>query len=146
LKETLPELRIEERSVSETKIPEPAQITVLLIEDEEDIRRLVSFALERSNFRVLQAKDADEAQDVWQKENSTINLAIVDILIPGMSGLDVVTQFRQTRPDLKIIFASGNVRESVIKTAHVVRGAKFIMKPYSIKSLMELIRTTIESM
>src|SRR5690242_8212258 len=104
--------------------------TILIVEDETDLRALVSMALTKAGFRVLQAADAIQAFLVWKQERANIHLLIADIMMPGMTGPEVALEFRAERPDLPIIFMSGNVRESVQETSHTVRAAKFILKPF----------------
>ena len=121
----------------------PSAASILLLEDEEHLRQMTAALLERSGFLVLQASDALEAADLWKTERNSINVLIADILVPSGSGPEVAVAFRQHKPALRVIFTSGNDRRVLLETEQMVRGAKFIRKPYTAKSLLDLIRAEL---
>jgi len=118
--------------------------SILMVEDEEHLRQLTAAVLERAGFNVLQACDANEAAEIWQRDQLTINVLVADILIPGRTGADLAVEFRKTRPTLKVIFISGSDRKTLVETEQMVRGAKFLRKPYSVKNLIEIVREELE--
>jgi len=128
---------------TETEPSETGQRTIFLIEDEVPILDLSTVMLMRAGFRVLKAANATEAALVWQKEGTSVDLLISDISIPGRSGPEMAREFRTSRPGLKIIFASGNTRDSVSDSAQFFKGAKFLLKPFSMKSLLDLARAEL---
>src|SRR5688572_30079566 len=105
--------------------------TILMVEDEEHLRQMTAAILERAGFNVFQASDAIEAAEIWHNEQASINLLFADVLLPGLSGPEIAQEFLRTRPDLKVIFASGNDREAALETAHLIKGANFLRKPYT---------------
>lgn len=113
--------------------------TILLVEDEEPIRDLMLAALRRSGYRVLAAENGTDASALWEEERASIDLLLADILVPGLSGSDLALLFRSTRPDLKIIFMSGNPKEAVFETAHLVKGSRFLLKPFPIAKLLTIV-------
>ena len=121
----------------------PPLPSILLLEDEEHLRQMTAAVLERSGFTVLQACDAIEAADLWKSERESIDVLIADILVPSGSGLEVAVAFRQHKPALRVIFTSGNDRRVLLETQQMVRGAKFIRKPYTAKSLLDLVRSEL---
>src|SRR5688500_18870804 len=80
--------------------------TILVVEDEHDMRALLAFLLEKEGFHVVEAADAIEADRQWMR-HPKIDLAIIDIWLPGMSGIDFAALLRFRRSDVKIIFISG---------------------------------------
>src|SRR5688500_14775792 len=82
--------------------------TVLVVEDEEIVRQIVALVLEKEGFRVLQASSFDQAEPIWSAEKDSIDLLLTDIGLPGVSGLDLVREFKGERPTLRIIVSSGN--------------------------------------
>jgi CheY-like chemotaxis protein len=117
--------------------------TILLVEDERDIRSLVSMMLSKAGYRILEAADGGEAISLWQEHGAQIDLIITDLLLPHRTGEELAVEFRASRPDLKVIFVSGNLRESVLDTAHLVRNSKFLLKPFSPGRLLEIVRSSI---
>lgn len=119
--------------------------TILLVEDDEPIRQLAAAMLERNGFQVFQASDAREAAEIWEKHKQSIDLLLADIVVPGWSGPEIAQELLRTRPDLKVIFASGYYDdESVAKTAKLIKGAKFLRKPYVMKKLLDMVRAVLD--
>lgn len=117
--------------------------SILMVEDEEHLRQLTATVLERAGFNVLQASDASEASEIWQRDQASINLLVADILVPGKTGAELAVEFRKTHPMLKVIFISGSDRKTLVETEMMVRGAKFLRKPYSAGNLIDLVRTEL---
>lgn len=116
--------------------------TILMIEDDEHVRQLAAGVLEQAGFQVLQAADANEAAEIWVQKSKTIDVLLTDVSMPGWSGPEIARELLTTRPDLKIIFTSGYDYQSVAETAKLAHGAKFIAKPYSVKRLLETVRSS----
>ena len=119
--------------------------SILMIDDNEHLRQFSAAILERAGHTVIQAGDASEAAEIWLKDRATISLLIADILLPGLSGPEIALEFRSEKPDLKIIFTSGNHQETVRETTHLVRGARFLPKPYSAKLMLDTVLAILES-
>ena len=115
-----------------------------MVEDEEHLRQFTAAILERAGFSVLQACDANEAVEIWQRERSSIDLLLADILIPGLSGPEIAREFLRSRPDLKVIFTSGNDQDVVLETAYLVKGATFLQKPYTTAALVHAVRSAFD--
>jgi two-component system cell cycle sensor histidine kinase/response regulator CckA len=116
-----------------------ADRTILIIEDQEHLRQMTAAVLEREGFNVLQAGDANEAAEIWERDKFSIDLLFADILIPGLSGPEIAREFLISRPDLKIVFSSGNTRSAVLETAQLIQGATFVRKPYPIGTLISAV-------
>ena len=119
--------------------------TILMVEDDEHVRQLAAAVLERDGFEVLQAGDAREAAEIWFQHNQRIDLLLTDVVMRGWTGPDIARELLATRPDLKIIFTSGYDQQGASQTANIVNDAKFISKPYSVKSLLEIVRGCFDS-
>ena len=117
--------------------------SILMVEDEEHIRQLSAAVLERAGFHVIQACDAEEALDIWKRDQLSIDMLVADILVPGRTGAEIAVEFRKSQPTLKVIFISGSERKTLVETSQMVRGAKFLRKPFSAKMLVDLVRTEL---
>ena len=119
--------------------------SVLIIEGDEHLRQLTSAMLEREGFLVFQANDASEAAEVWQQEQSEIDLLIADITSAGLGGPEMARTFRQARPDLKILFTSGTERGFNIEIGALLRGARFVRRPFGPNAILDLVRAELRA-
>ena len=136
---------VEERIVSAPAIDLPTgEGTVLVIEDEEPLVELFRQILERLGYRVLQARNGDEAVEIAKTFDGQIDLALLDIKLPDMSGNQVYPLIMEARPDLKVVVCSGY---SIVGPAQEIldAGAEgFIQKPFSLKILAEKLKEVLE--
>jgi len=117
--------------------------SILMIEDEEQLRDQVASILEQAGFTVLCAKDASEACKIWDRDQWSIEMMIADIVLSGRTGPEMAVQFRKNHPSLKVIFTTRIDRRTRVETEHLVRGAKFLRKPFSPKALMQIVRSEL---
>jgi DNA-binding NtrC family response regulator len=111
--------------------------SILLIEDQEHWRDVNAAVLERAGYVVLCAKDAAEACEIWNRDQAFIEMIIADIVLPGRTGPEIAVQFRKSNPGLKVLFTTRTAYQTRIETEHLVRGAKFLRKPFTTKALIE---------
>ena len=100
--------------------------------------------LEREGFLVFQANDASEAAEVWQQEQSEIDLLIADITSAGLDP-EMARTFRQARPDLKILFTSGTERGFNIEIGALLQGARFVRRPFGPNAILDLVRAELRA-
>lgn len=81
--------------------------TILVVEDDQAIRRLIVRTLSRHGFDALEARSGLDGLAVYQDKLNTIKLVIVDMVMPGMSGLDLAAELERRQPDVKILYISG---------------------------------------
>ena len=113
--------------------------SILLVEDESFVREITAEVLEAAGYRVLKARSAVEGFREFKKHPSEIELLLVDVVLPGKSGREMVKELRRDAPDLKTIFISGYPQNS--------RGGEerddetiYLSKPFSVGTLMQKIR------
>jgi two-component system, cell cycle sensor histidine kinase and response regulator CckA len=114
--------------------------TVLLVEDEEPVRKMAVTMLTRLGFSVLQARDGLDAVEVFRHHGDEIRLVLCDLTMPRMSGWETLTALRTLSPDLPVILASGHDEGRVIADNHPQRPNAFLHKPFSRKELSDAIR------
>jgi len=83
--------------------------TVLVVDDEETLRRLVCLLLARAGFRTLSAAGGDEALAIYRKKGDQIDVVLLDYQMPRRSGLEVMRDLQALNPDVRVVFASGYV-------------------------------------
>jgi PAS domain S-box-containing protein len=120
--------------------------TVVVIDDEEAIRMLVSDVLEEAGYRILTAADGPSGLKILQSD-TRIDLLITDVGLPGgFNGRQVADAARQTRPDLKVLFVTGYADNAVIGNGHLDPGMQVITKPFPMTTLALRVREMIEGL
>jgi PAS domain S-box-containing protein len=136
------------RAMSVTATGEPissAAGTVLLVEDEDTLRRSVSSMLRKRGFAVVEAGDGCAAVDLFRSHQDHIDVILLDITIPGSSSREVMAEARRIRPDIKVILTSAYSRAMVMPSLDAPRISAFIRKPFPLADLVELLRNTLAS-
>jgi two-component system cell cycle sensor histidine kinase/response regulator CckA len=118
--------------------------TILIIEDEESVMEVTHALLERTGYRILQAKTGREAVDIAKEFEGDIDSVLLDIGLPDMSGEKVYARLKEVRPDLKVIVCSGYSSDGVAKDILRAGAQGFIQKPFSLKSLSSKLKEMME--
>ncbi len=117
--------------------------TVLLVEDEQAVRRATAEFLTLHGYTVLEAKDGVDALTVSKEHNSTIHLMVTDVVMPNMSGGQLATELAQVRPDTKLLFVSGYAGKTVLDHKVTDLETNFLQKPYTLKQLSLKMRAAL---
>lgn len=118
--------------------------TILLVEDETPVRIFSTSALASKGYNVLEADCAEAALDIVKKQGKDIDLIVSDVVMPGMSGPDMIKQVTEEYPDVKVIFISGYGEDAFIETYGVERKFNFLSKPYTLKQLATRVKDILE--
>ncbi len=133
------------KTVKEIPVPMGGNETILLVEDEEPLRRLGLRILEKYGYKVLGVCDGQEAVEVYKKEQDNISLVILDIVMPRMDGKQCIQELLKINPDVKVLISSGVAQDDLIEDV-VDLGAKgSLIKPYDIRGLLEKVREVLDS-
>jgi two-component system cell cycle sensor histidine kinase/response regulator CckA len=118
--------------------------TIFLIDDESTILEVMEKALTLSGYKVILAQGGEEALEVYEKEQDRIDLVLLDMIMPGMSGGKVFDRLRKMNPGVKVILSSGySIGGEASKI--LARGCKgFIQKPFGIRELSQKIREVLD--
>jgi PAS domain S-box-containing protein len=116
--------------------------TVLMIEDEETLRRAVSNLLRAKGLHVLEAGDGRAAVELFRTHASEVDVVLLDVTLPGLSGREVFQALRQMRPAIKVIITSAYGRDQAVATVNGEPSQTYIRKPYRLQELVGLIRRT----
>lgn len=125
---------------SETKGGE----TLLLVDDEEDIRELAIITLESRGYRVLAAASGDEALVVAEKHAADIRVLITDVVMPGMNGVQLADIASRIIPGLKVLFVSGHSNEAISDETLRATNGDYLQKPYLGEALAAKIRAVLD--
>ena len=113
---------------------------ILLVEDEEPIRHITSKMLKDCNYEVYTAESAEEALDICSRKSGTLDLILSDVVLPGMSGVDLAEHVNEIYPELKIILSSGYADEKSQLDIIEKKGYAFVQKPYTAGVLLRIVR------
>jgi CheY-like chemotaxis protein len=118
--------------------------TILVVEDEDEVRNLVRRILQKRGYRVLEAASGSEAVAQAQNFDGSIHLLLTDVVMPRMNGADVARTLRLLRPLLPVLYMSGYPDESMVQQGLIEPGAMFIQKPFSPDALARRIREVLD--
>jgi CheY-like chemotaxis protein len=123
--------------------PEGAQSeTILVVEDDEDVRAYSVAALRELGYRVLEATDGPGALRLLEGQGTTeVNLIFCDVVLPnGMSGADLAAAVRRLRPAVRVLFTTGYARNAVVHHGRLDAGVELITKPFTYAELAARVR------
>ena len=137
----------EAREPNETKdvreSPAAGRETVLLVEDEEGVRRLARLSLEKHGYTVLSASSGPEALAIADAHADAIDILVTDVVMAGMTGPEVFEHLRLRRPTLKVLFMSGYNDDEVVRRGIVDARSTFIQKPFALSTIPKKVREVL---
>ncbi|HUK90174.1 MAG TPA: PAS domain S-box protein, partial [Blastocatellia bacterium] len=119
------------------------QETVLVVEDQETVLKLVRDILEHQGYRVLHALRPSDAITICNEYDGPIHLMITDVIMPQMNGRQLADYVAPTRPDMRVLFMSGYTDNAMVKEGILGPGAAFIQKPFQMSSLLYSVRDVL---
>lgn len=128
---------------SEDEKAETVQKTVLFVDDEELIRKIASQMLSSEGYNVITAADGEEGLEIFKAKGHLIKCVILDLVMPGMSGIQVADAINGIDPDAGLILTSGYGEEEIRKRFGSLRKRIFIRKPFSAAVLLETVNRVI---
>ena len=119
--------------------------TILLVEDEEEVRKVVCRMLEKAGYRILAAADPKEALRLSRDYQAPIHLLFTDVVMPGMSGRELANRILAQRPQAKILFTSGYTENAILHHGVLDQGISFINKPFKYNILVKKVREVLDA-
>lgn len=111
--------------------------TILVVDDEPEIRKLVSAMLTPHGYNVILADTGEQAIKIFRKQSKDIDLLLTDVVAPGMAGPTLADQLTELKPDLRVLFMSGYDSRQVVQKYVIDRGSLLLTKPFTVKQLRE---------
>jgi two-component system, cell cycle sensor histidine kinase and response regulator CckA len=118
--------------------------TVLLVEDEPEVRRVCALTLRALGYAVVVANDAEHAIKICATEERTLDAVLTDVVMPGLSGVAMVERLRSLRPNLKVLFMSGYTDRQIVDATTLNASAAFIRKPFTPDALGQQLRLLLD--
>ena len=115
--------------------------TVLVVEDETDVRALVRRVLQRHGYQVIEASDGEEALARARAHEGPIHLLLADVVLPGMGGPELARRLMPERPEMKCIYMSGYID---MPRSLDTNGLRLLHKPFSTAALTKMVRGLLD--
>jgi PAS domain S-box-containing protein len=130
---------------AETVAAEPGTETILLVEDEANLRYLARQFLEKQGYRVIEAADGAVAMQIVVAHEGTIHLLLTDVIMPGMNGRELAQRISEIRPNVKILYMSGYTENVIGRNGTLDAGVRLLQKPFSLHNLKNKVREVLDS-
>jgi CheY-like chemotaxis protein len=119
--------------------------TILVVEDEVALRRLVSRSLRLMGYAVFEAENGQSAMNLWQQRRGEFDLLFSDMVMPeGLTGLDLAEKLKKEKPGLKVIISSGYSSEIAGQSRLAAHGILYLQKPYRVEILAKTVRDCLD--
>jgi two-component system cell cycle sensor histidine kinase/response regulator CckA len=119
--------------------------TILLVEDDDQVRAVARGILRKAGYQVLEASNAGEAQLAVERHRGTIHLLLTDVVMPQMSGPQLVKRLASARPEMKVLCMSGYTDDSIVRHGVLDSNVAYIQKPITPESLTSKVRAVLDA-
>jgi two-component system, cell cycle sensor histidine kinase and response regulator CckA len=118
--------------------------TVLLVEDEANVRQMARLMLESAGYSVLTAVSPQEALELCRRPELRVDCLLTDVIMPGMNGVELSDAVRELRPGVGIVYMSGYTADMIAHHGVLAQGVIFVQKPFDMNSLNEKVQEAIK--
>jgi PAS domain S-box-containing protein len=119
--------------------------TILLVEDEENLRRLARQSLENQGYNVIDAPDGAAAIKISQAHPGPISLLLTDVIMPGMNGRELANKLSPTRPEMRVLYMSGYTENHIGHNGTLDEGITLLQKPFTLSALRSKVREMLDT-
>jgi two-component system cell cycle sensor histidine kinase/response regulator CckA len=131
-------------SVSRKVLPRGTE-TVLLVDDDDAVRRIMKITLEATGYRVIEARSGVQALEFARAHADAIHLVVTDVVMPGMDGRKMVEQIAKERPDVRILYVSGYTNDPLLRDGIAESRVAFLQKPFTPLVLASTVREVLDA-
>jgi PAS domain S-box-containing protein len=118
--------------------------TILLVEDEAEVRRFARELLTRQGYAILEAASGPDALRLWKRHRGAVDLLLTDVIMPQMSGRELADELKALRPDLKVLFMSGYTDDVIAQHGILDLATEFLQKPFTHETLGRKVREVLD--
>ena len=124
---------------------EPGTETILLVEDEVNLRYLARQYLEKQGYRVIEAADGAVAMQIAVAHEGVIHLLLTDVIMPGMNGRELAQRISEIRPNVKVLYMSGYTENVIGHNGTLDAGVRLLQKPFNLRDLRTIVREVLDA-
>ncbi|MGA8269941.1 MAG: ATP-binding protein [Candidatus Sulfotelmatobacter sp.] len=132
-------------SPEEAVFTEPGTETILLAEDEANLRYLARQFLEKQGYKVIEAADGAAAMQIAVANEGVIHLLLTDVIMPGMNGRELAQRISEIRPQTKVLYMSGYTENVIGHNGTLDAGVRLLQKPFTLRDLKSKVREVLDS-
>src|SRR5438270_2061731 len=129
----------------EFKKVEPGSETILLVEDEANLRYLARQYLEKQGYKVIEAADGAVAMQIAVAHDKVIHLLLTDVIMPGMNGRELAQRICEIRPNVKVLYMSGYTENVIGHNGTLDAGIRLLQKPFNLRDLKDKVREVLDA-
>ncbi|HEY3481798.1 MAG TPA: response regulator [Streptomyces sp.] len=118
--------------------------TILVVDDEAQVRNLARDILVGAGYRVLEAEDGESALRIAEEHSGAIHVVLTDVMMPGINGKQLGDRLLALYPDIKTIFMSGRAAEVISDAGVLIPVDAFVAKPFTVERLLNKVRERLE--
>jgi PAS domain S-box-containing protein len=123
----------------------PRQETILVVEDDDDVRAYTVDCLRELGYRVLEAHDGPSALRLLERQETPVDLLFTDIVMPTMTGRELADEAQKRQPRLRVLYTSGYTRNAIVHAGRLDPGVDMIAKPFTFEALAEKVRDALDA-
>ena len=123
----------------------PRAETILVVEDDDDVRAYTVECLRELGYRILEAHDGPSALRLLERQSDPIDLLFTDVVMPGMSGRELADEARSLQSSLRVLYTSGYTRDAIVHGGRLDPGVEMIAKPFTYAALAKKVRDLLDS-
>lgn len=138
------DVEVDQTAESSSLEASSGQETILVVEDDDDVRAYTVECLRDLGYRVLEAHDGPAALRLLEHGELVVDLMFTDVVMPGMTGRELADKARRRRPDLRVLYTSGYTRNAIVHGGRLDEGVEMISKPFTYAILAEKIADVLE--
>ena len=124
---------------------EPGTETILLVEDEANLRYLARQYLEKQGYKVIEAADGAVAMQIAVAHEAVIHLLLTDVIMPGMNGRELAQRISEIRPNVKVLYMSGYTENVIGHNGTLDAGVRLLQKPFNLRDLKNKVREVLDA-
>jgi len=129
----------------EVRAVEPGTETILVVEDEANLRYLARQYLEKQGYKVIEAADGAVAMQIAVAHEGVIHLLLTDVIMPGMNGRELAQRICEIRPNVKVLYMSGYTENVVGHNGMLDAGVRLLQKPFNLRDLKNIVREVLDT-
>jgi CheY-like chemotaxis protein len=118
--------------------------TVLIVEDDKEVRKLATRILENQGYKVLEASQGSEALPLCKEYQKPIHLMLADVVMPGLDGRELAERAKSFHPEMKVLYMSGYTENTIIHHGVLEKGLNYIQKPFTVEGLVRKVREALD--
>ncbi|MDH4265338.1 MAG: PAS domain S-box protein [Deltaproteobacteria bacterium] len=131
--------------VERRRISTRGKETILVVEDEKAVRKMIRKTLQNKGYTVLEAQHGQEALDVCEHYSGPIHLMVTDVVMPQMSGKELAEKLAPSRREMQVLYMSGYPDNSIVQHGVLESGTEFLQKPFTLNTLEAKVRKLLDA-